>query len=644
MLYRVLAEALQRLEQTPGYLEKNAIIVDLLKQTPEEEMERVVYLLLGRPWPAYVSKETGVGPQQLKKALSQASGHSLAEIERRMARLGDLGEVAAELMKAKKQVTLLSRPLTVERVFEKIKSLPDLTGEGSMDRKIGVVAELLSDASPLEAKFVVRTVLGDLRVGIAEGRMRDAIAATFGLPPEEVEKAYMLTTDYAVVARAAARGALRSLGIEVGHPVNPMLAQRAESIEEILERMGGRAAFELKLDGIRIQAHRDGERITLFTRRMEDYTHMFPDLVEPLRRALKSEKMVVDGELVAIDPRSGKPMPFQEVLRRRRKYGIEKMAKELPIQIHLFDVLVVDGKTVVDRPYTERRRLLEGAVEPVPGKVMVVERRVTGKKEEVEEFLRYSLSLGHEGLLAKELSSPYRAGRREFLWLKLKPEVDTVDLVVVGAHYGKGKRAGTFGSYVLAARDEQTGEYKTVTRCGSGYTDEDLEELTRMFEGLRVERPPPEVKMEIECDAYFRPEVVFEVAFEEIQLSPPEKHTGGVGLRFPRFIRVREDRRPEEATTLGEIMEMYEAQQRRKGEKKASRTASSPPAPSETPPPSPPAPGPPPPRDDLPPPPPRSPPPPSGRRRGPAPSGRGAWSTWPRPSPSPRSSPSRPRA
>jgi DNA ligase-1 len=574
MLYRVMAEVLQKLEQTPGYLEKNALIVELLKQTPVEEMERVVYLLLGRPWPAYVSKETGVGPQQLKKALSLASGHSLAEIERRMAKVGDLGEVAAELMRGRKQVTLFSQPLTVERVFEKIRSLPDLTGEGSMDRKIGVVAELLSDATPLEAKFVVRTVLGDLRVGIAEGRMRDAIAATFGLPPELVEHAYMLTTDYAVVARAAAQGeeALRRLGIEVGHPVNPMLAQRAESVEEILERMGGKAAFELKLDGIRIQAHRDGERITLFTRRMEDYTYMFPDLVDPLRKALRSDRMVVDGELVAIDPKSGKPMPFQEVLRRRRKYGIEEMAGQIPIQIHLFDVLVVDGKTVVERPYEERRRILERKVEPVPGKVMVVERRVTGKKEEVEEFLRYSLSLGHEGLVAKQLDSPYRAGRREFLWLKLKPEVDTVDLVVVGAHYGKGKRAGTFGSYVLAARDEKTGTYKTVTRCGSGYTDEDLEELTRMFEGLRVERPPQEVEIEIECDAYFRPEVVFEVAFEEIQLSPPEKHTGGVGLRFPRFIRVREDRRPEEATTLEEILQMYRAQQKRKGEKGSEKT------------------------------------------------------------------------
>jgi len=569
MLYRVLADTLQKLEQTPGYLEKNALIVELLKQTPVEEMERVVYLLLGRPWPAYVSKETGVGPQQLKRALSLASGYPLAEIERRMAKVGDLGEVAAELMRGRRQITLFSQPLTVERVFEKIKSLPDLTGEGSMDRKIGVVAELLSDATPLEAKFVVRTVLGDLRVGIAEGRMRDAIAATFGLPPELVEHAYMLTTDYAVVARAAAQGeeALRRLGIEVGHPVNPMLAQRAESVEEILERMGGRAAFELKLDGIRIQAHRDGDRIVLFTRRMEDYTHMFPDLVDPLRRALKSDRMVVDGELVAIDPRSGKPMPFQEVLRRRRKYGIEKMVEQIPIQIHLFDVLVVDGKTVVERPYEERRRMLEERVEPVPGKVMVVERRVTGRREEVEEFLRYSLSLGHEGLVAKQLDSPYRAGRREFLWLKLKPEVDTVDLVVVGAHYGKGKRAGTFGSYVLAARDERTGTYKTVTRCGSGYTDEDLEELTRMFEGLRVEKPPPEVEIEIECDAYFRPEVVFEVAFEEIQLSPPEKHTGGVGLRFPRFIRIREDRRPEEATTLEEILQMYRAQQRRKGER-----------------------------------------------------------------------------
>ncbi len=567
MLYRVLAEALEKLEQASGYLEKNAIIVDLLKRTAVEEMDRVVYLLLGRPWPTYVSKETGVGIQQMKKAISTASGHSLKEIENLMARIGDLGEVAKLLAERRKQVVLFSEPLTVEKVFDRVKSLPDVTGEGSVDRKIALISELLTSATPIEAKFIVRTVLGDLRIGVAEGRMRDAIAATFNLPPEIVEHAYMLTTDYAIVAKAAAQGVgtLRKLGVTLGHPVSPMLAQRAESVDEILERMGGKAAFEIKLDGIRIQTHKNEDKITLFTRRMEDYTSMFPDLVDPIRKALNPKRVIVDGELVAMDKDRQKPMPFQEVLKRRRKYGIEKAAEQIPIEIYLFDVLMVEGRSVIDKPYKERREILEQIVTSVPGKVMIVEKIVTGKKEDILKFLKHSLSLGHEGLVAKDLESPYRAGRREFLWLKLKPEVDTVDLVVVGAHYGKGKRAGTFGSYVLAARDEKTGRYKTVTRCGSGYTDKDLKELTEFFNRIKLEKPSDEVDIEIECDAYFKPEVIFEVAFEEIQLSPPEKHTGGVGLRFPRFIRIREDRRPEEATTIEEIMQMYRTQHGRKG-------------------------------------------------------------------------------
>jgi len=566
MRYAILAEAFEKLEQTPSYLQKNALIVDLLKQTPSEEIKRVIYLLLGRPWPTYVSKETGVGPQQLKKILSLASGYPLSEVEELVKKIGDFGKVAFELFSRKRQVTLFSRSLTVKEVFDTIASLPDITGEGSMDRKIAAVAKLLSSASPLEAKFIVRTVLGDLRIGVAEGRLRDAIATAFNIPPEEIEHAYMLTTDYALVAEAAAKGEeqLKKLGVTVGHPVSPMLAQRAEDLDEILERLGGKGAFEVKLDGIRIQVHKDENNITLFTRRMEDYTNMFPDLIDPLRQALKPKKAIADGELVAVDPRTNKPMPFQEVLKRRRKYDIEKVAREIPIQIYLFDLLLCDKEHLMDRPYTERRKALEKAVNQIPGKVMVVEQIVSGNKEEIQKFLEKAIQAGHEGLLAKALDSTYRAGRREFVWLKLKPVLETLDLVVVGALYGKGKRAGYWGSYVLAARDEDTGRFKTVTKCGSGYTDEDLKNLTELLKPYQIEKPSSEVDIEIECDAYFEPKIVFETAFEEIQVSPEEKHTSGFGLRFPRFVRVREDRSPEQASTVTEIAELFELQERRK--------------------------------------------------------------------------------
>jgi len=567
MRYATLAEAFEKLEKTSAYLEKNDIITNLLKKTLVEEMERVVLLLLGKTYPAYVSKETGVGLQQLKKAVAQASGYSISEVDKLMKQVGDLGEVARQLLGKKKQVTLFTEALTVKKVFENIKMLPEITGKGSVDRKIAAIAELLSSSTPLEAKYITRTVLGDLRVGVAEGRLRDAIASAFDVTSDVVEHAYMLTTDYAEVAKAAAASGgkgLKKLGLEIGHPINPMLAQRAESIDEIMERMRGKAAFEIKLDGIRIQAHKDGGKVTLFTRRMEDYTNMFPDLVEPLRQSLKPKRAIVDGELVAMDKKTKKPMPFQEVLKRRRKYEIKEAIEQIPVEIHFFDVLMTEGDSLIDEPYTKRRATLEKIIKPMPGKVMVVEQIVSDKPDEIKAFMDKSLAMGHEGLLAKDLKTNYRAGRREFVWLKLKPTLETLDLVVVGGLYGKGKRAGFFGSYILAARDEDDGRFKTVTKCGSGYTDEDLKELTKMFKKIQTGKPHEDVDIEIDCDAYFEPKIVFEVAWEEIQISPAEKHTGRYGLRFPRYVRTREDRRPEEIDSVQEISEMYEVQERRK--------------------------------------------------------------------------------
>jgi len=563
MRYVVLAEAFEKLEKTSSYLEKNKIISELLKNTPPEEIERVVLLLLGRTWPTYVSKETGIGLQQLKKAVAVAAGYSSNDIDRLMKKIGDLGEVARELISKRKQASLLKKQLTVHNVFSTIRKLPEITGPGSVDRKMEMVSGLLISAEPLEAKFIVRTILGDLRIGVAEGRLRDAIATAFGVDPEEVEHAYMLATDYAVVARTVAEKGiegLKEVTVIIGHPVSPMLAQRAESVEEILERMGGKAAFEIKLDGIRIQVHKDGPTVLLFTRRMEDYTKMFPDMVEPIGKSISLKKAIVDGELVAMDPKTKRPMPFQEVLKRRRKYGIEKAMKEIPVELHLFDVLLADEKILMDKPYTERRKKLVQMIKP-NDRVKVVKQKILSDAPKVREFAEHALRIGHEGLVAKDLNSTYRAGRREFLWLKLKPTLDTLDLVVVGALYGKGKRAGVFGSYILAVRDESTNTYKTITKCGTGYSDEDLANLTKLFKPLQRKDPHPDVSMEIDADVYFEPKIVFEVGYEEIQRSPAEKHTSGMGLRFPRFIRVREDRRPEEVTTVTEIEQLFEEQE-----------------------------------------------------------------------------------
>jgi len=566
MRYLTLAESFNELEKTSSYLKKNEIIAELLRRTPPEMMEEVVSLLLGSVYPAYVSQETGIGLQQLKKAVAMASGYSLSEVEKLMEKVGDLGEVASQLLSKKKQVTLFTRTLDVEKVFNNLRKLPDITGAGSVDRRIATVAELLSNASPLEAKFITRTVLGDLRIGVAEGRLRDAIAEAFNVPADLVEQAYMLTTDYGRVARAASEGGrkgLEELDLMVGHPVNPMLAQRAESVEEVLQRMGGKAAFEIKLDGIRIQVHKDGERVKLFTRRMEDYTGMFPDLLDPLREAVKPERAILDGELVAIDKRSGKPMPFQEVLKRRRKYDIEEVARQIPVEIHFFDVLLSGNRTMIWEPYTRRREELERIVEPGE-RIKVVKQKVLSDLEEIRKFRSEAVAMGHEGLLAKELGSVYRAGKREFTWLKLKPTIETLDLAVVGAYAGRGKRAGTFGSYLLATRDPTSGKLYTVTKVGSGYTDEQLEDLTNFFKPLVMDRKPDELVAEVEPDHWLRPEYVFEIIYEEIQKSPPEKHTSGYGLRFPRFVRLREDMRVEDIDTIEDIERLYSKQQKAK--------------------------------------------------------------------------------
>ncbi|KXA99328.1 hypothetical protein AKJ42_03380, partial [candidate division MSBL1 archaeon SCGC-AAA261C02] len=451
MKYLSLAKSLEKLEDTTSYLEKNSIIADLLKETPSESMEMVVRLLLGRVYPAYVSQETGIGLQQLKKAVGKATGYSADDIDDLMEDIGDLGDVAEELTREKKQVTLAEGTLNVEEVYKNIHKLPTITGKGSVGRKTKTVDKLLADASPIEAKFIIRTVLGDLRIGVAEGRLRDAIAEAFDVSPESVEHAYMLTTDYGKVAKAVAEEGgegLEGLGLTVGHPINPMLAQRSEGIDDILERMDGKAAFEIKLDGIRVQPHKKDDEVFLFTRRMEDYTSMFPELEKPLKKALKSDHAIVDGELVAINRDTGKPMPFQEVLHRRRKYDIKEVAEEIPVEIHLFDVLLAGEKTILDQPYIKRREKLEEIVKP-SDKVKIVEQKTLTNPEEIKNFQQQALSKGHEGLLAKDLNSNYRAGRREFAWLKMKAKAETLDLAVIGAYAGKGKRAGLYGSYLL---------------------------------------------------------------------------------------------------------------------------------------------------------------------------------------------------
>jgi DNA ligase-1 len=465
---------------------------------------------------------------------------------------GDVGKATEKLLKTKVQSSLFAKSLTVRGVYENFERIAGSSGPKSQDKKKRILSDLLNSATPGEAKYIARTVLDELRVGVAEGLVRDAIARVFDVPKDAVERAYMITNDFGEVTKTAKTGGetgLAGLKMKIGVPLKPMLSQIAPSIEEILEDIE-EAAFEIKYDGARIQIHRKGDEIWIFSRRLEDVTLNLPDIVECVRKAVK-EDSIVEGEAVAIDPKTRKPRAFQYMLKRfRRKYEIEKMAKEIPFETYLFDVLYARGKSLIDEPFEKRRKILEKIVKPVERKFELAEQFITSAAEDAEKFYNKAIEMGHEGLMIKNQKAFYMPGSRVRHMYKIKPVMETLDLTIVGALWGTGKRVGWLSSYVLGARDEETGEFTSVGRVGTGMTEEQLQEFTDVLKPLIESESGDEVTL--------KPEMVVEVAFQEIQTSP--QYESGFALRFPRVIKVREDKSPDEADNLERLKSLYEAQ------------------------------------------------------------------------------------
>lgn len=547
MEYAKLVELYAALEKTQGKLEKRDLIAGFLASAQESELGIAVPLLVGQIFPEWSELELGVGIGLLYDAVSFVTGISKNKLKEAIAREGDVGNACEKLFHRKAQTSLFAEQLTLEKVYGNFNKIALASGHGAQDRKIKLLSELLSSASPLEARYLVRTVLNELRVGVAEGIVRDAIAKAYGAEPELVERAYMLTSDFSQVALAAKRGeaSLRSVAMQLWVPIKPMLAQLAPSLEEVLGSVR-KAALEIKYDGARVQVHKNGSEVKIFSRRLENVTGALPDVVEAIRKGVTAEKAIIEGEAVAVDPKTGKPRAFQDVLRRfRRKYEIEKMRGEIPFETYLFDLLYINGESMIDVVFEERRKKLEAIV---ANKSLLAEQLATGDAKEAEKFYQRALQKGHEGIMIKNLEAPYIPGARVGYMYKLKPVMETLDLAVIGALWGTGKRAGWLGSYLLGARSE--GEFVPVGRAATGVTEEQLEELTSLLKPLVVYDSQGEVKL--------KPEVVVEVGFQEIQASP--KYASGCALRFPRIIRIREDKSPSEADSLERIRELYERQ------------------------------------------------------------------------------------
>jgi len=575
MLYRRLAEAFYKIESTTKRTAMTGYLSELVHETPPDLIGKVVYLIQGKLYPDFMGIEIGMAEKLAVRSVSIATGIPAEDIQYDLSRTGDIGDtVQQELQKVPRKI---KQSLTVSDVYETLDKIAKTSGPGSVEAKVNMLAELLERSTPLEAKYIVRTVTRKLRLGIADMTILDALAIVHGGGRQSrpaIERAYNITSDLGAVAEAVEKGGLEEIKkfrVTIGKPIRPMLAERLRSPEDIMARTGGECVAEYKYDGERVQVHKEGDNIALYSRRIENITKQYPDVVELAKDTITANTAILEAEIVALDPETGETRPFQELMRRRRKYGIEEMAKEFPASIFFFDVVYVDNRDLTDLPFTKRREILEEIIK-VSDRSRIVEYTITHGVSELEEFFEKAVQEGTEGVICKAIGpeSIYQAGSRGFLWIKYKREyrsemTDTVDLVVVGAYYGRGRRAGVYGSLLTAVYVPETDTFRTITRLGAGFTDKNLAELPQILEPYKIPIHHPRVEAKERPDVWFVPAVVLEVIGAEITLSP--LHTAGLGLfrkgsglaiRFPRFTgRFRFDKSSEDATTEQEIIEMY---------------------------------------------------------------------------------------
>ncbi len=578
--YKVLVQAFERIESTSRRLEMTDRLVELLRAVPPEEVDRVCNMCVGQIHPAYMGIDLGIAEKLAIRAISIASGLDARRVSESYKEKGDLGRTMEDILAKKSQRTFAAGTLTVSRVYDTLDRVARASGKGTQESKIKQLSGLLSDASPKEAKYILRTVMGRLRLGIAEMTLLDALAVVYGEGKEsrpEIERAYNLSCDIGHVAKLLATQGMKGVrGSKPtpGMPIKPQMAERLKTLNDILKKLGGKCAAEYKYDGIRIQAHVTEDSITLYSRRQENITSQFPDLVSALRKATRARVAILDGEAVPVDPNTGDILPFQVVSQRRgRKYDLKRMTEEVPVVLFLFDALLLDGQDLTEDSYLARTDHLSKAITEVDN-VKLASRIISDTPDEIEAFFEKAINEGTEGLVCKSIAneSPYEAGKRGWMWIKWKRSyrsemADTADLVVVGAFAGRGRRAGTYGALLMAALDEEEGTFNTVCKLGSGFTDEQLFQLPEIFKELLLEERDRRVNALLEPDFWIGPEVVMEVIGDEITLSPVHtcafdelRKSSGLAIRFPRLVRVRDDRGPEDATTVKEILNLYRMQ------------------------------------------------------------------------------------
>ena len=565
--FKKLAELFNQLEEVSSSLKMIDILASFLKEISPEEARITAYLIKGKIAADYKSIEMGLAEKLVIRALAKATNKTPEEIQKHFHKIGDLGDVAFELIQKE------SSNLKIVGVFEVLNNIAKASGKGSQEEKLNLLANLLESSSSLEAKYITRIVLGTLRLGVAEMTFLYGISKALVGSKEAkkiLEHAYNVFSDLGEVAYQALKYGIKHLEKAepiVGVPIRMMLAQRIAEISEIKEHIPNKVFVEYKYDGERIQAHIKNDEIILYSRRHENITHQFPDIILNLKNTFKGKNAILEGEAVAIDKKTGELEKFQVLMTRRRKYEIEKYTKETPVKYFIFDILYLNNKSLLNENLLVRKEKLEENIKENEG-IALAKYIISENQNEIEDFFEEALAQGAEGIMIKDSLSVYQAGIRGWNWIKFKKDykkelVDTFDLVVVGALYGAGKRAGTYGSLLLASFDPKTNKYYTFTKVGAGFTDKDLEELPKILNKYKIKEKHRLVSTEMEADVWFEPVKVLEVEGAEITISPV--HTvasdiikkGGLALRFPRFLRWRDDKSAEEATTVKEIYEIY---------------------------------------------------------------------------------------
>ena len=556
MKYSEVAEAFEKLEKTQKNLEKTSILAELFEESGEE-LEEVVLLASGTPFPSWKNMDLGVSSKTLVKIISKATGRTEDEVEQAWKDEGDLGLAAEQMVEKKTQQRLFSGDLTVEKVVNRLEKIAEKQVSGisqsiDQDKKQKELAELISSAEPREARYIARIIINNLRLGVGEGTIRDALSEAFfdGEHSEDIQKAYDFTNDFGEVAEACTEGieSVKSLELVLGRPIKSMLAKKVETIEEGFEEVGEPAAIDYKYDGMRAQIHVEDGEVTVFTRRLEDVTEQFPDAVEAVEENIESDNCIIDTELVGYDPEDGGVIPFQKLSKRiKRKYEIQKLKEEIPVEVRPFDLIYLD-EPILQRPYSERWQELKNIVVEEEKTLRLVDHRETSDEEEVNEMQQKSLSEGHEGIMMKSLEAEYKPGNRVGYMVKLKPVMETLDLAIVGAKWSEGRRSDWLGRLYLGCYDKEKDEYLEVGKMATGLTDEQFQEITEKLKPLITKEEGRKVEV--------RPEVIVEAEYEEIQESPT--YSSGYALRFPRMKSFRDDK--EKPDSLEKIKNLYEEQ------------------------------------------------------------------------------------